>query len=334
MRLLEIKNKKILYGVLNWGLGHASRSSKIIEQLIEQQNKITLVSSGEALAYLKNKFPNLVCENSGADEIFYPTHKQLWVKILLQSSKILKSIKKESAFVKQKIENDSTIDLLISDNCYGFYSEKISSIFITHQLNVKSPSFEKKIQKKIHALIQPFSEIWIPDFEGENNLSGQLSRPLIAGKKCTYINPISILHPAENEIKPVYDYCAIVSGPEKQRTVFENKILKFFKKQHQPTTLIRGIVGKDVPEIASTKLMTVHNFKSGEELNQIINQSKIIIARSGYSTIMDMYFLKKSCILLPTPGQTEQQYLFKKHFGKSSQKLGEIRPKLISPCKN
>ena len=47
----------------------------------------------------------------------------------------------------------------------------------------------------------------------------------------------------------------------------------------------------------------------GEELFQLILCSEIIISRGGYSTLMDLAVLNKKCIFVPTPGQTEQEYL-------------------------
>jgi uncharacterized protein (TIGR00661 family) len=337
MQLLDIHNKRILFGVLNWGLGHASRSSQLINQLLQQQNSVQIASSGEALAYLKDAFPQLTFHDLKSGEIIYPAHQQLWFKLLLQSGKIFAGIKNETEFVKNAIANDSQINLIISDNCYGFYSETIHSIFVTHQLNIKAPFFEKKIQGKIHALIKPFHEIWIPDLEGNASLSGALSHPVLLNKPCVFIGPISALKiNSDNDIQPIYDYCAIISGPEKQRTIFENQVMKFLEKQFRPTVLIRGIVSKHTPKLKTqnSKLITVHDFKSGDGLLEIINQSKMVIARSGYSTIMDMYLLKKSCILIPTPGQTEQAYLFTRHFGKTSPKIEAVRPKLITPSTN
>lgn len=334
MHLLDISNKRILFGVLNWGMGHASRSSKLIQQLLEQNNKIQIASAGQALAYLKTKFPELPVHDLKTGEIIYPAHKQLWFNLLLQSKKIQHSIREEENFVAKALENDQHIDLIISDNCYGFHSKKIHSIFITHQLHVKAPFLEKKIQQKIHSFITPFNEIWIPDVEGDLNLSGQLSHPAVPAIKCTYIGPISLANASDpslaNETK--FDYCAIISGPEKQRTVFENQVMSFLKKQYRPTVLIRGLASNTVSKIESTKLITVYDFKQGDELIQLINQSKMVIARSGYSTIMDMYHLKKSCILIPTPGQTEQAYLFKKHFGNTSRKIEQVKPKTIGLC--
>ncbi|MBK7885033.1 MAG: hypothetical protein IPJ81_15560 [Chitinophagaceae bacterium] len=63
-----------------------------------------------------------------------------------------------------------------------------------------------------------------------------------------------------------------------------------------------------VKNIAGTSVK-VHNHLSTKEINNAINESKLIISRSGYTTIMDLVNLQKSAVLVPTPGQTEQEYL-------------------------
>ena len=55
--------------------------------------------------------------------------------------------------------------------------------------------------------------------------------------------------------------------------------------------------------------ITVVDHLPAAELNQAINATDIVVARSGYSTIMDLSKLGKQAILIPTPGQTEQEYL-------------------------
>jgi predicted glycosyltransferase len=46
-----------------------------------------------------------------------------------------------------------------------------------------------------------------------------------------------------------------------------------------------------------------------DDINELMCKSEVVIARSGYSTIMDLRKLNKKAILIPTPGQTEQEYL-------------------------
>ena len=43
--------------------------------------------------------------------------------------------------------------------------------------------------------------------------------------------------------------------------------------------------------------------------SDLISGSDLIITRAGYSTIMELVSLKCSAVLIPTPGQTEQEYI-------------------------
>jgi len=236
----EIYDRRILFGVLNWGLGHATRSAALIGQLQQQGNRLTVVSSGEALYYLRQRFPNLTCMEMPAQEIVYARHHYAWLSILAQQKKIRSNIKVEKQSL-EKILGQQDIDLIISDNCYGFFNDRIHSILLTHQVNIQAPFFEKTAQQKIHRLLQPFHEIWIPDIVQEHNLSGKLSHPGLAGKPCTYIGPLSDLDTAaQTAAPPVYHYCAVISGPEKHRTLFENKVIAFLLTQKKPAVLIRG----------------------------------------------------------------------------------------------
>ena len=67
-----------------------------------------------------------------------------------------------------------------------------------------------------------------------------------------------------------------------------------------------------------------------KELNDLIKRSKVVIARSGYSTIMDLYALEKPAILIPTPGQSEQLYL-SKHLRHKKQFIFQSQQKLNIP---
>jgi predicted glycosyltransferase len=46
-----------------------------------------------------------------------------------------------------------------------------------------------------------------------------------------------------------------------------------------------------------------------EALSKAIRNAEVIVCRSGYSTLMDLYALNRKAYLLPTPGQREQIYL-------------------------
>jgi predicted glycosyltransferase len=56
-------------------------------------------------------------------------------------------------------------------------------------------------------------------------------------------------------------------------------------------------------------MIEFYNHLPAEELNKEIAMAEYVISRSGYTTVMDLVKLKKKSILVPTPGQTEQEYL-------------------------
>ena len=61
--------------------------------------------------------------------------------------------------------------------------------------------------------------------------------------------------------------------------------------------------------IPSTNMIRFFNHLPAKMLNEEMQKASCIIARSGYSTVMDIAALGKKSILIPTPGQTEQEYL-------------------------
>ena len=295
--------KNILVAPLNWGIGHATRCIPIINKLIEHNYNVIIASSGRSLDLLIKEFPKNDFIKITDYDVNYFSFLPLSFSIFLQIPKILMRIKKEKNELKKIIE-DFNIDGVISDNRFGFYSKTKKSVFITHQLEIQSPYFKNLIQKINYSYINKFSQCWILDHK-EPSLAGLLSNPKKETKNQKYIGPQSRFEKKEAKIN--YDILAIVSGPEPQRTIFENILIKELKKLNKKSLLVQG-----KPEINNKKTdknLNVISHLSSEELNKAILESKLIICRSGYSTIMDLYKLEKNAILVPTPGQTEQEYL-------------------------
>jgi UDP-N-acetylglucosamine:LPS N-acetylglucosamine transferase len=203
-----------------------------------------------------------------------------------------------------------SIDAIISDNRYGLHSKKIISVFITHQLQIKTPFgkiTDKILQKLNYRYIDKFSVCWVPDFKNNNSLAGKLSHPgIFPGIPVHYIGLLSRF--AKKETSAFYKILILLSGPEPQRTILENIILNDLKLYNEKTILVRGL--PEEKKIITVSLnVEVHNHLSATELNEKICQSEIVICRSGYSTIMDLARLRQKSIMVPTPGQTEQEYL-------------------------
>lgn len=311
------RQPKILVAILNWGLGHATRSMPIINELLAQQAEVVIASDGRALALLQKEFPNLSFINLPSYNITYQDKKGSFGKVILrQFPYILRTISKTNALLQQLIV-DHKIDAIISDNRMGCWSKKVPCVFMTHQIFVQLPTILSPFQKPAYWLnkyfIQQYNECWIPDFADKNiNLSGSLTHAESLDKKhYSFVGPLSRMKkstPITNEER--YDILAILSGPEPLRTHFEEILIKQLTPLKKKTLIVRGITEEqDYQQL--TDNITMVNFMQAKELEQAILVSDVIISRTGYSTILDLAALGKTAILVPTPGQPEQEYLGK-----------------------
>ncbi|MFV0573610.1 MAG: glycosyltransferase [Xanthomarina gelatinilytica] len=299
-------NKRILVAPLNWGLGHATRCIPIIEALIQQQFTPVLASDGYALELLRKEFPGLDSFELPSYHIRYAKNKHLFkLKLLQRAPKLLNAIKAEKKIVKQLIETEN-IHGIVSDNRLGVYYKLVPCVFITHQLQVLSGT-TTWISTKLHLkAMKQFNECWVPDYQGTPNLSGKLGHMDTNQIPIKYIGPISRFVKKECPIK--YEVMVLLSGPEPQRTLLEKKLLNMFKLFSGSVLFIKGVVEKHQKK-EQINNMTVYNFMTSDLLETALNQSQLIISRSGYTTIMDLTKLGKQAFFIPTPGQFEQEYL-------------------------
>jgi UDP-N-acetylglucosamine transferase subunit ALG13 len=231
------------------------------------------------------------------------------IKIVAQLPKILKAIRTEHRWLQMAIKKHG-ITAVISDNRYGMYNSTITSIIITHQLTIKAPSafLERLIQKLSYRLLNRFNECWVPDQEGMPNLAGVLSHPRhLPAAPVKYLGALSRLRKLEHWQK-LWNVLCILSGPEPQRTLLENKLLLQLRQYNGQVLLIRGLPGSTT-ELPGFKNVRIVNHLPASELEQHLVASEIVISRSGYTTVMDLCKLQKKAIFIPTPGQTEQEYL-------------------------
>jgi uncharacterized protein (TIGR00661 family) len=299
-----------LIAPLDWGLGHASRCIPIIKHLRKRGCKVIVATDGEQLNLLKKEFPGLESVKLKGYNIQYSKYKRwLGAKILWQIPKILRRIRNEHAYL-ENIITKFHIHLVISDNRYGLYTKKVPCIFITHQLIVKAPFtwLQDFIQKINYRFISRFSECWVPDFEAKKNIAGLLSHPAaMPGVITKYLGPLSRFSKAENK-EILYKYFFVLSGPEPQRSILEEKILLIAPKLAGKILIVRGKPTE--PELTTgSALINIKNHLATNEMQNAFLQSEYIISRSGYTTVMELLSLEKKSILIPTPGQTEQEYL-------------------------
>ncbi len=301
--------RRILVAPLNWGLGHAARCIPIINALIENGFVPVLASDGIALDLLRKEFSSLESVELPSYQIIYPKKGQNFkLKLLQNTPKIIKAIKAEKKAVAEIVEK-MNIDGIISDNRLGCHHKFLPCVFITHQLQVLSGNTTWLSTKLHQKIIKRFNECWVPDHIGKINLSGKLGHVQIQELPVRYIGPLSRFE--KNNSGLIYDIMVLLSGPEPQRTYLESKLLEDLKNYHGKVLLVRGKIEQE-QHISEEKNITIYNFMTSNQLEVAINQSQLLISRSGYTTIMDLTKLSKNAFFIPTPGQFEQEYLAKR----------------------
>lgn len=308
-----INPKKILISPLDWGLGHASRDIPIIKKLIELGHEVIIAGSGNSLLLLKTEFPQLKSIYLPSFKIKFAKGKSQLFRIILSAPNFIFHIFHEKKLLKN-IVKEYKIDIVISDNRYGLYNSDCYSVLITHQLHIKTPrsiSFiEKLLQKINYYFIGKFDQCWIPDYKQEPHISGVLSHPEKLPDNIKYIGHLSRFEKAfnDNVIINEYDILVILSGPEPQRSILENILINQISEIDSKTIFIRG-VNEFCNNLNNTENIEFIKFAESKTISKLLRASKIVISRSGYSSIMDFIALSKKAILIPTPGQTEQEYL-------------------------
>lgn len=305
-------NLHILIAPLDWGLGHATRCIPIIKLLIDHGHTVILAAEGKQADLLRQEFPNLeLLPLSGYRLSYSRFHILTGWKIFFQIPKILISIKRENRWLDTLLTK-KRVDLVISDCRFGFYNKAVRTVFITHQLTIKSPIgrwTDNFLRKLNYNFINRFNECWVPDFEGTQNLAGELSHPpSLPQTPVKYIGGLSRFDTTmQHANAKQYDVLIILSGPEPQRSIWEKKLLNDLHHYNGKAALVRGLPGEH--STLQVKNTDVFNHLSAEELCSIALRSQLIISRPGYTTVMDVVKLRRKCVLVPTPGQSEQEYL-------------------------
>lgn len=297
--------KKILYCVMDWGLGHASRSVPIIQSFLDKNQEVILASNGTSLQLLQMEFPQLKSIVLPDYDIKYK-HESIALNLLSQSLKVLRTIKEENKQV-DKIVEELKINLIISDNRFGCYHPKCNNIMITHQIRLIHPNrfIQASASRLNRHLIHRFNQIWVPDHAAAPNLSGDMSHDIDLNIPIKYIGPQSRFDTIPEPERAKYKVLAILSGPEPQRSRLERNLHACLLEIEGRHIVVRGKGSKEVQE------GNIHylGLQDVQQLTALIKDSKYLVSRSGYSSLMDYNAMKRKAILIPTPGQTEQEYL-------------------------
>lgn len=312
----ELKQKRILLSPLNWGMGHVARCIPLIHGLLKNDNVVLIAASKDQQQIFKQYFPNIEYIDHGGYPFNFGEKGNFALDLAKQFVALRKRMKLELEEVDNYVEQYA-IDFIISDHRYGFRSEKTHSILLTHQLNLPVKWYEGWVQKIHHGFLKAFDEIWVPDTP-QSDLSGNLSTNS-AGMNVHYIGILSRFSLYDRKLEKIYEKVIIASGPSVYAQKYVDEQLKSFKIYENFSALI---VPKEISIMAHELNLLYYSSENWLESDQIILQTKKIVARSGYSTLMDLFELKIPFSIKPTPGQREQEYLFelwnKKAFGNAS----------------
>ncbi len=302
--------KKILYCALNWGLGHASRSVPIIQALIERNNEVTLASDGLPMEMLRQNFPALPFYELPPYNVRYP-RASIFQNILLQSFQIQLAMRREHAVVKALVDKHG-YEWIISDNRPGCYDKRSQCIFITHQTEPYHPRAAVRWLFKwvSQFYFSPFQQIWIPD-DSTLKLSGDLSHRSFKHPETHFIGLCSSMDGKKEERNN--SIAVILSGPEPQRTLVEQKLWDIALQMPERTFIwVRGTQNAAAP-VQVPAHITLVDVAHKDQINHWLNTCSLVICRSGYTSLMDIAVSGCKALLIPTPGQTEQEYLARRH---------------------
>jgi uncharacterized protein (TIGR00661 family) len=308
--------KRVLVTPLDWGLGHATRCIRVIRELQEQSCVVIIAGSGDSLALLRHEFPTTRFYILPAYAPRYALNGSMALRMALQLPRFIRVISSEHRAVEEIVAKEQ-IDFLISDNRYGCWSKRIPSVFITHQSNILMPkrfgwlkSFVRRINER---MMNRFTACWIPDDPSTYSLAGDLISFGKARVKVPvhYVGWLSRFEKGGTEKDVQYDVIAVLSGPEPQRTALEEIVVPQLRRSALRFRVVRGLPA--APDSQDEKIV---NFLPSGQLQAALESSALVIARSGYSTVMDLTALGKKAVFIPTPGQTEQEYLANRLTGK------------------
>lgn len=304
---------KILIIPLDWGLGHTTRCFPLVKHLQQNGHEVVMAAEGASAALIKANFPAVQLLEIRGYRISYSKNKKAFTaKIISQIPKILSAIRRERHWLKQQ-QAQYHFDLIISDNRYGLYHSSVPCVIMTHQLQIKSgkgPLIDGWLRKMHYRMLRRFTACWVVDEKEHGGYSGDLAHPDILPGNAKYIGILSqfmdrSLSSGNNE-----DHILVLlSGPEPMRGQLEATVMKQIAalKQYRFTVVAGNLSGKAINDLPEH--ITYYSHLPAAQLIHIIDKATLVICRSGYSTIMDMAVTGKKALLIPTPGQTEQEYL-------------------------
>ncbi len=309
------KSQNILICPLQWGLGHAGRMIPLARILREMNNVIYIGAGEELLPFFRSELHDFTFINFRGFNTGYSKYLPQYLLLLLKTPSLIYNSVLEHIRLK-RIIRDNAIDVVISDNRFGLWSKDIKSVYVTHMPLIPFPRtfrFLEFIGVFLHRMvIKKYSLCLIPDLPGELNFSGRLSHSLKLPSNTRYIGILSRF--ADTGLPVLRDpftgrhITIILSGPEPQRSLLRQKLIEELKFREISMVILEGRPDLTDEPVRSENIISFNHLPASQ-MKDVLVRSNGIITRSGYTTIMELISLGCNALLIPTPGQTEQEYL-------------------------
>jgi predicted glycosyltransferase len=297
---------RILVAPLDWGLGHSARCVPIIQRLIDHGAVPIIGADGGPLALLRKEFPQLEhMRIPGVDVRYSKSSNQLW-SMARQFPAMVRSVHAERALFDRS-RHELRLDAVISDQRFGIRSPELPSVLITHQVFPFTPFAQGALRQVNLRHMARFDRCWIMDEPDAPGLAGELSHGRSFPANARYIGAVSRMVPPASPVQGRYVVTAVISGPEPQRTLLEHRLIEQLRDLPGEHLLVLGQPNSDRNERIGNLSIRAH--LSGRELTDAMLSAQLILSRSGYTTLMDLAAIGRSALIIPTPGQAEQEYL-------------------------
>jgi predicted glycosyltransferase len=306
--------RNILICPLEWGLGHAGRMIPVARKLLAAGNNVFIGSGEDHLEFFRKEVPGLSYIDFPGFRIKYSRWLPQYIVIFFTTPLFIFRSIQEHYRLKTIIRNYK-IDILISDSRIGLWNKRISTALVTHMMRVPHPRGLRFLENAGNPLVKiitgKFNFCLIPDLPGEVNISGKLSHCSDLPLNARYTGLLSRFgnHGKESDMVQKKYYCTVIlSGPEPQKTILRDKLTEILKTTDKPSVILEGSPRGEIQRSVNGNITFISHLPSSGFV-KLIMESENIVTRSGYTTIMELISLGRSALLIPTPGQPEQEYL-------------------------
>ncbi len=330
----------ILFGICSLGTGHVARILPLIKEYLKQGNNIYVLSEKNVIEFLKNDLAQEFPKNKNyflfEKEKVYPKFERgknmltYKLNLIIDGLKMPHRIKSENKIVEEFVKKYN-IDFTIGDGDYSMYSKQVPSFMFIHQIEFMFRGLfyiARKISSYFNlSIFKKYTQVFVYDINGENSLSGKLAHNWFAKKaNVKYIGITS--HYKKIAVEKDIDYLVIISGYLAEHKVdFYNKLIKILEKKPGKKIFIMGDYVNDYHKKLKGNIEVYSSYK-GLDKHKIFNRAKMIVSRTGYTTLMDLIEFEKPAVLIPTPHQSEQEYLAQYHKNKGYFNIVDSQKKL------